>query len=69
MWFLKKFNKKELRIKEAKDSFKFVQNDLWKELEEMDSGGMDMMDLEGFDKKLEDIIALYEDKTCSRFQE
>ena len=61
MWFLKKFNKDELQIVEAKDSFKSVQNELRKELKGMDSGSMDMMELEEFDRELEDIIAQYED--------
>jgi hypothetical protein len=60
MWFLKKFSKKELQIMEAKDTFKSVQNELRKELKEMDSGSMNMMELEEFDKELEDIIAQYE---------
>jgi len=61
MWFLKKFSKNELQVIEAKDSFKSIQNELRKELKEMDSGSMDMMDLEEFDKELDDIIAHYED--------
>jgi hypothetical protein len=60
MLFLKKFSKKELQIMEAKDSFKSVQNELRKDLKEMDSGSMNMMELEEFDKELEDIIAHYE---------
>ena len=60
MLFLKKFSKKELQIMEAKDSFKSVQNELRKDLKEMDSGSMNMMELEEFDKELEDIIAQYE---------
>ena len=60
MWFLKKFSKKELQIMEAKDTFKSVQNELRKDLKEMDSGSMNMMELEEFDKELEDIIAQYE---------
>ena len=61
MWFLKKFSKNELQVIEAKDSFKSIQNELRKELKEMDSGSMDMIDLEEFDKELDDIIAHYED--------
>ncbi len=61
MWFLKKFSKNELQVIEAKDSFKSIQNELRKELKEMDSGSMDMMELEEFDKELDDIIAHYED--------
>lgn len=61
MWFLKKFSKNELQVIEAKDSFKSIQNELRKELKEMDSGSMDMMELEEFDKELDNIIAHYED--------
>lgn len=61
MWFLQRFDPKELEIIESQESFNYVQEELQQELKKIDSGNSALMDIEELDKDLEKIIIANED--------
>ena len=61
MWFLKKFDKRELQVFKGKNSFSEIQRELQKELDQIDSGNSGLIDLEDLDMELERIISSDED--------
>ena len=60
MRFLHKFNKDELQIIEEKDEFLSIQEDLHKELEKVEKGNAEFIDIQELDDELEATIRKYE---------
>ena len=60
MWFLKKFDQSELQVVQSEEEFDFVREELQNELEAIDKGQADLIDIEELDKELEKIIFRYE---------
>lgn len=61
MWFLNKFSKDELQIIEEDQDFLSAQKDLQLELEKLEKGQVDFVDLQQLDDDLEATIRKYED--------
>ena len=59
--FLKSFDRAELQFIEEKQ-IKKTREELQKELKAIDDGSSDLMDLEDYDKELEERLARYENK-------
>ncbi len=57
LWFLEKFNEDEIQFLEGKTSFASIKKDLKDELKAIDSGESTLIELDEFDKELEEIIA------------
>ena len=55
--YLKKFNSEELQFVEGKGNFETIQSELREELDAIDSGKSSLMELEDFDKMLEELIS------------
>jgi hypothetical protein len=60
IWFLNKFSKDELQIIEENDEFLSIQEDLKKELEKVEKGNAEFVDLQQLDNDLESTIRKYE---------
>lgn len=60
MWFLNKFSKDELQIIEENDEFLSIQKDLHKELEKVERGSAEFIDIQQLDDELESTIRKYE---------
>lgn len=60
MWFLKKFDYNELQVIQSEQEFDFVREELQKELEAVDIGQSELIDVEDLDQELEKIIFRYE---------
>ena len=60
MWFLDKFNKDELQIIEENDEFLSIREDLHRELEKIETGNAEFIDLQQLDDELESTIRKYE---------
>lgn len=61
LWLLKRFDQSEIQVIEHADSFNTIKQTLQAELERIDTGKSDLMDMDDFDDELEKIIASYED--------
>ena len=61
MWFLNKFSKDELQIIEEDQQFLSAQKDLKKDLEMLEKGQAEFIDLQQLDDELEATIRRYED--------
>ena len=55
--YLQKFNSDDLQFVEGKGNFNTIQKELQDELSAIDSGRSSLMELEEFDKMLEDLIS------------
>jgi hypothetical protein len=60
MWFLNKFSKDELQIIEENEEFLSIQEDLYRELEKVEKGNAEFIDLQQLDDELESTIRKYE---------
>jgi hypothetical protein len=60
MWFLNKFSKDELQIIEENEEFLSIQKDLHRELEMVEKGNAEFIDLQQLDDELESTIRKYE---------
>lgn len=60
MWFLRRFDQKELEILRSRGSFPYIQEELQNELREIDAGKSTLLDLEELDEELEKIISANE---------
>lgn len=60
MWFLEKFDQNELQVVHSEQEFDFVREELQNELEAIDKGQSELIDIEDLDKELEKIIFRYE---------
>ncbi|CAN5165180.1 hypothetical protein BH23BAC2_BH23BAC2_27250 [soil metagenome] len=56
MWFLRKLDQEELQFVEGKNTFSTVQEQLLNEIQATDSGESTLMELDEFDKKLDELI-------------
>ncbi|AHM63387.1 hypothetical protein D770_25720 [Flammeovirgaceae bacterium 311] len=61
MWFLNKFSKDELEIIEEDQQFLSAQKELHKDLEMLEKGQAELIDLQQLDDELEATIRRYED--------
>jgi hypothetical protein len=61
MWFLNKFSKDELQIIEEDQQFISAQNELRKDLEMLEKGQTEFIELQQLDDELEATIRRYED--------
>jgi hypothetical protein len=61
MWFLSRFTKEEVQVIQENDEFLTVQRILEKELNEMEKGRVEFIDIGQLDKDLETTIRKYED--------
>lgn len=61
MWFLKKIDPNEIQFVEGKSNFTSIQDQLNEEITAIDSGNSSLMELDEFDKQLEDLISKNED--------
>ena len=61
MWFLKRFSRNEVEIIRENDEFISVQEYLENELETIENGTAEFINLEQLDEKLEKTIRKYED--------
>lgn len=61
MWFLNKFSKDELQIIEEDQQFLSAQKELKKDLEMLEKGQSELIDLQQLDDELEATIRRYED--------
>jgi len=60
MWFLNKFSRDELQIIEENEDFLAIQKDLQKELQKVEGGNAEFMNLQQLDDDLETTIKKYE---------
>lgn len=60
MWFLNKFSKDELQIIEENEEFLSIQKDLQGELNRIETGKAEFIDLQQLDDELESTIRKYE---------
>jgi hypothetical protein len=60
MWFLNKFSKDELQIIEENEEFLSIQKDLQDELNRIETGKAEFIDLQQLDDELESTIRKYE---------
>lgn len=60
MWFLKRFDQNELQVIKSGQDFDFVREELHIELEAMDKGQSELINIEDLDQELEKIIFRYE---------
>jgi len=56
LWFLEKFNEDEIQFLEGKTTFTSIKKDLNEELRAIDSEESTLMELDEFDKELDEII-------------
>jgi hypothetical protein len=61
MWFLSKFSKDELQIIEEDHEFLLVQKELTTELEKLEKGQAEFIDLQELDDTLEATLRKHED--------
>ena len=61
MWFLKRFSRSEVEIIRENDEFMAVHEYLENELETIENGTAEFINLEQLDEKLETTIRKYED--------
>jgi hypothetical protein len=57
IWFLRKLDQEEIQFVEGKNTFSSVQEQLENEIYAIDSGESTLMELDEFDKRLDEIIA------------
>lgn len=60
LWFLGKFDPNELQVLSGKERFHVIQEELTQELKRIDAGESTFMDIEVFDKELDQLIQDYE---------
>lgn len=60
MWFLQKFTKDELQIIEEGKDYLSIQDYLKRELEQLDKGNAEFINVEQLEEDLEDIIRKHE---------
>ena len=60
MWFLNKFSKDELQIIEENEEFLSIQKDLQDELNRIEAGKAEFVNLQQLDDELESTIRKYE---------
>ncbi len=60
MWFLNKFSKDELQVIEESEAFLGIQKELQKELEKLEKGESEFMNLQQLDDDLEATIRKHE---------
>lgn len=60
MWFINKFSKDELQIIEENDEFLAIREDLHRELEKIEKGDAEFIDIQQLDDELEATIRKYE---------
>ena len=60
MWFLNKFSKDELQIIEENEEFLSIQKDLQDELNRIEAGKAEFVDLQQLDDELESTLRKYE---------
>jgi hypothetical protein len=61
MWFLSRFTKEEVHVIQENDEFLSVKRYLEKELNELEKGDVEFLDIGQLDKDLETTIRKYED--------
>ena len=61
MWFLQRFKKDEIQVINENDEFLSIQNYLSKELEKIENGTAEFINIDQLDNKLETTIRKYED--------
>ncbi len=57
LWLLKRFDQSEIEFNEGKNSFSSVKDQLEDEIKAIDSGKSSLMELDEFDRYLEDFIS------------